>query len=66
MNAQTNQSFPSNKTLVALSELTSKTITASINRLEAAGYFTIKREMGNRIFILLIVISNLRSSLMTS
>lgn len=46
MNAQTNQSFPSNKTLVALSELTSKTITASINRLEAAGYFTIKREMG--------------------
>ncbi len=46
MNAQTNQSFPSNKTLVALSGLTSKTITASINRLEAAGYFTIKREMG--------------------
>lgn len=46
MNNETKQAFPSNKTLVEISGLNSKTIMASINRLEKAGYFTIKREMG--------------------
>lgn len=46
MNNETKQAFPSNNTLVEVSGLNSKTITASINRLEKAGYFTVKREMG--------------------
>ena len=46
MNNETKRAFPSNSTLIKMTKLSSNTITASINRLEKAGYFTIKREMG--------------------
>ena len=46
MNSETKEAFPSNKTLIEVTGLASKTIIASTNRLEAAGYISIKRELG--------------------
>lgn len=46
MNQHTKEAFPSNNTLVKVTGLASKTIIASIARLEKAGYITVVREYG--------------------
>jgi DNA-binding MarR family transcriptional regulator len=46
MNGHTKQAWPSNSTLTKISGMSNRTVTESIKRLEAAGYFSIKREFG--------------------
>jgi DNA-binding transcriptional regulator YhcF (GntR family) len=46
MNTSTKQAWPSNSTLTKISGLSAKTVIAAINRLEQAGYISVKREYG--------------------
>lgn len=46
MNTHTKEAWPSNSTLAKISGMSAKTIIESIRRLEAAGYFSVKREFG--------------------
>ena len=46
MNQHTKEAFPSNSTLTKITGFSNKTILGAIARLEAAGYFSVKREHG--------------------
>lgn len=46
MNTSTKQAWPSNSTLTKISGLSAKTVIAAINRLEQAGYISVRREYG--------------------